>query len=516
MTLLGSVLPLINAGSFSGRIQQAVESSLGRKIDFAKVHFTLLSGPGFSLDDVTIHEDPRYGLEPFAHAATLQAHLRIDKLLLGQLRFSSLRLIDPSMNLVKTTDGAWNVVELIERLSAPRRAPLNLFPAIEVSGARIDFKFGSRKTTLYIANSDLAIYPESSGKLYIRFSGSPARTDRAGNGFGHLRGTANWYISPPNSRANQLEADVTLDPSNLSELTTLFQGHDAGVHGTISSHARIEGPATALRISGDLRLENVHRWDLLPSAGEEWRIGYRGNIDLLAHRFDLETIPLQAADSTPVALQMRVTQFLRQPAWSIFLRLNHAPVRDVLPLSRRMGLIVPQGLAVDGTLDGVIGYSNSAGMAGGVTITNAVATLPNLPALRAAVANLSISADAIHFSPATIQTSLGGTLQAGGDYYLSSQRLIASLNAYEFPIGMLKSTVEPWFGVPPALAILQDGNITGDLVFSSAGTKPSSWSGQFQFANATLNPPGIAVPLTESTGHVVFDSSTARPQSLLS
>ncbi len=280
----GLVAPHLNAARFSGRIQQALESSLGRRVTFGGAHFTIFSGPGFSLEDVTISEDPRYGVEPFAYVPTLEARLRVDKLLLGHIRFSSLRLVEPSLNLVKRTDGNWNIVALIERLSAPRRMPLNLFPAFEVADGRIDFKFGTRKTTLYVLDSDLTIYPERSGKLYIQFSGSPARTDRAGNGFGHLRGTANWYVNPSNAAANQLEADVALDPSNLSELTTLFQGHDVGVHGTISSHARIEGPAGALRIAGELHVEDVHRWDLLPSSGADWHIRYRGDVDLIRHR----------------------------------------------------------------------------------------------------------------------------------------------------------------------------------------------------------------------------------------
>jgi hypothetical protein len=192
MGLLMAIAPFINAAAFGPAVRRALEISLGRKVDFEKIYFSLFPVPGFSLQSVTIHEDPRYGLEPFAHASGLEVRLRADKLLLGQLRLSTLRLVEPSLNLVKRGDGTWNVVDLVERLSAPRRMPLSLFPAIEVSSGRIDFKLGTRKTTLYIADSDLSIYPERSGRVIVRFSGSPARTDRAGNGFGHLRGTLNW------------------------------------------------------------------------------------------------------------------------------------------------------------------------------------------------------------------------------------------------------------------------------------------------------------------------------------
>jgi hypothetical protein len=512
--LLGLAAPFINAAYFAGNIRRALEASLGRQADFDKVYFKLFPLPGFVLENVTIHEDPRFGLEPFAHAGSVDARLRIDKLLVGQIRLSSLRLVEPSLNLVKRADGTWNVVELVERLSAPRRLPLNLFPAIEVSGGRIDFKLGTRKTTLYIADSDLSIYPERSGKVVVQFSGSPARTDRAGNGFGHMRGTVNWYVNPPNAQANQLEADVTLDPSNLSEVATLIEGHDIGVHGTISSHALVEGPAGALRVTGELRLEDVHRWDLMPSSGDDWRIRYDGRVDLPAHRFDLRTLPGRSGEVVPVGLQVRVNDFLTSPAWSIFATLHKAPLQWLLPLGKRMGLALPPGLEMSGVLDGVVGYSNSSGLAGGIAVTNAVATLPNIPPLRSAVANVQISANAIHIDPAILQADVGGTLRAGGDYDLGTQHLVASLSADEFPVGALKSATQAWFGAPAALGALADGYITGQFVYryegpdSSAAPKLPAWSGQFQFSNGTLVAPGLALPLKHAQGHAVFTATT--------
>ncbi|MBV9404814.1 MAG: hypothetical protein JO211_05685, partial [Acidobacteriaceae bacterium] len=441
-----------------------------------------------------------------AYVPTLKAHLRVDKLLVGRIQFSSLRLVEPALNLVKGNDGTWNIINLMERLGAPRRAPLNFFPAFEVSRGRIDFKLGSRKTTLYVSDSDVAVYPERSGKLYIRFSGSPARTDRAGNGFGHLRGTASWYVNPASAGANRLDAEVTLDPSNLSELATLVQGHDLGVHGTISSRARIEGPATALRISGELRLEDVHRWDLLPSAGEDWRIRYSGDVDLAAHRLNLETVPWRAGESTPITLQMRVADFARQSDWSVLAQLNNAPLQDLLPLGRRMGLSLPPNLALTGTLAGTIGYLSASGLAGKVSIQEATATLPQVPALHAATVKATISGDRIHLEPADIDTPRG-TLQAGGDYYLSSPQVTASLSAESFPVNAFKNTIDAWFGAPSALVLLDGGDLTGSFFYTHQETNAPSWAGEFRFSGATLNPPGLSVPLENSEGHVTFDDT---------
>ena len=507
-----AIAPFINAAAFAPAVHRALEESLGRKVDFEKIYFSLFPVPGFSLQRVTIHEDPRYGLEPFAHAGGLEVRLRADKLLLGQMRLSTLRLVEPSLNLVKRGDGTWNVVDLVQRLSAPRRLPLSLFSAIEVSNGRIDFKLGTRKTTLYIADSDLSIYPERSGRVIVRFSGSPARTDRAGNGFGHVRGTLNWRLNP-SANGNQLDADVNLDPSNLSEITALIEGHDIGIHGTVSASAHFEGPLSALRIGGDVRLGDVHRWDLVPSSGDFWQVAYQGKADLMTHHFAIRTLPPSTGEAVPVALEVRINEFLTRPAWSIFATLRKAPIQPLLPLAKRMGLALPAGLEMNGALDGVVGYSNSSGLEGGIAITNAVAVLPGIPPLRSAVANVRVSAGNVHIEPAILEAGVGGTLRAGGDFNLSSQHLAASLSVDEFPVQALKTTAQTWFGAPAALASLTDGYITGQFFYSSEermdhDAKPAAWSGQFQFSNATLAAPGIAVPLKQAEGRAQFGPST--------
>ncbi len=505
--LLGSVAPFINGARFSNPIKRALEDSLGRPVEFDQVHFTLFTGPGFSLENVTIGEDPRYGLEPFAYVATLNAHVRLDRLLFGEVRFSSLRLVDPSLNLVKKNDGTWNVLELVRRLGAPRRAPLNLFPAFEVSNARVDFKFETRKTTLYLLNTDLAIYPQRGGKLYVQFSGSPARTDRAGNGFGHMRGTVNWYVGRSGSAANQLEANLTLDPSNLSEMATLLQGHDIGVHGTVSSDLQISGPLDALRVKGDLRVEDVHRWDLLPSSGENWRIRYGGNLDLVSHSLNLQTLPAHPAEATPVALELQMRSFITNPEWSLGLRIQEAPAQDLLPLARRMGLGVPVNVAIEGTAQGSIGVSSNSGLSGAISILNATATLPDKASLRSNRLNVRFSGGTVHLDPANIEEA-EGTLLVGGNYSFDTRQLDTSFYAQELSVDDLKRTVSAWFGTSEVVNMLKGGLISGQVLYRRDAAEIEQWSGRYQFTNATLTPPGLSAPLTQADGRAAFDDKT--------
>jgi hypothetical protein len=504
---LSILAPFVNAARFSLSIQGALEASLGRRVSFEKVFYRLLPVPGFSLENVVIAEDPRYGLEPFSHMDGIEARLRIDKLLLRQIRFASLRLINPSLNIVKRNDGAWNVVEFVQRMSAPRAMPLNLIPAIQVSSGRLDFKLGTRKTIFYVAGADMSIYPERSGRVALNFSGSPARTDRAGNGFGSLRGTLSWLVSTPSAHADQVEADIALEPSNLSELTTLVQGQDVGVHGTISSQAHIAGPLAALKVTGTLRLQDVHRWDLLPSSGDDWRVPYGGTINMLAQRLDLLTLPPHTDEAVPAAVQVKVNDFMTKPAWTLMTSLHKAPVESLLPLARRMGFGVPAGVALSGVIDGVVGYSNASGLSGELSVHDAIAKLPNIPPISAAGADLKILSDSLHLEPATLQTTGGGTVQVGGDYHWDKQRLVAAITVNDVSIDTLKNTAKTWFGQPPALEAFSDrseGVATGELQYDDSGGAAGGWSGEFRFSNATLAAAGVAIPLERAQGRVVF------------
>ena len=89
---LGVAAPFLEADRFRPAIERALERGLGRKVEVGHVHFKLLTGPGFSLDDVRIGEDPRAGIEPFAYVRTLSGEVRLLSLFARRLEFSSLRL----------------------------------------------------------------------------------------------------------------------------------------------------------------------------------------------------------------------------------------------------------------------------------------------------------------------------------------------------------------------------------------------------------------------------------------
>src|SRR5262245_3742045 len=79
--IAGIAAPYFSADRFGERIREGLEASLGRKVKIGKVRFDLLRGPGFTISDVEIGEDPGFGIETFAWVVdTLEVRLRVQSL----------------------------------------------------------------------------------------------------------------------------------------------------------------------------------------------------------------------------------------------------------------------------------------------------------------------------------------------------------------------------------------------------------------------------------------------------
>jgi len=507
--VVGVVLPFVSVGRFGRPVQEALEAALGRSVKIGKVRCTLLSGPGFSIDDVSISEDPQYGIEPCAYVTTLKARVRLDKLLFGKIEFSGLRLVEPTLNIVKGNDGSWNIVRFVSRMGASNLAPLAFLPSIEASDARINFKFANRKSIFYVDRADISVYADSSGKLRLEFTGSPSRSDRLAGGFGRFHGTANWYLKPQNPDGNQLEANLILDQSSLSDVMTLIQGHDVGVHGEVRAHATMSGPATALKISGDLYVEDVHRWDLLPSSGETWQVRYTGDVDLVQHNFSLQTTSSDPQSAPPVSLTVHVNDFLADPSWAVAAKLKKAPAQNLLPFARRMGVFIPDDLKLEGAIDGVVGYSNHNGWNGGLAFSSLTASFPDLPPLQTSIATASILNDHIHFDPASVQTGIGGNLQVSGDYFPDTRNVIANIAAENTRVDVFNRAVSAWLGTVPLLGRFTRGAVTGSMDYRHQIPDEPQWSGHMQITQATLRAPELGLPLTQFGARVSFTDQVA-------
>src|SRR5947208_1165914 len=140
--------PLVNISRFQRRIATAIGNSLGRPVHLDRVSLTLFPLPGFTIENLVVGEDPAFGSEPIIRANEVQASVRLSSLWRRQVEFSTISFTEPSVNLVHTADGRWNVEGILLQASrietaptAQRRAgPAPRFPYVEATNARLNFK----------------------------------------------------------------------------------------------------------------------------------------------------------------------------------------------------------------------------------------------------------------------------------------------------------------------------------------------------------------------------------------
>jgi AsmA protein len=496
IVIVGFAAPRVSAERFRPRIQAALEAALNRPVHLGKVHLNLFTGPGFTVDDVLIDDDPAAGIEPFAHVESLQARIRWSSLFSGTLAFSSLRLATgergdaPSVNVVKLPAGPWNIQPLLDRHAQSGGSHGGGVPDIQIRGGRINFKFGDTKSVFYISDADVDIYPNESGEVVVRFSGAPARTDQASQSFGEL--TARGLLQPGTNGESRLNMGVHLDRTAISELTRLFHGSDIGVHGYVLADAKLDGPLSKVDITGNLNISDVHRWDLMPAPGEGWTLNYRGLMNLTGHHLELATVAATAAQPDPVSVEFRLDDYLTAPKWSGNLQFRDLPAASLVETARHFGAPLPPGVQVEGQVEGGIGYSSQSGFDGQLALAKASVKFSEGGSAQFDSAQVLIADGRVALAPADIEMDDGQSAQIEGEYSLDNSHSALRISTRQLTAGAahLLDTA-----AIPLLEQIHQGSWKGSVAYEKTGDNPGVWSGQYDLQNAVIEIPGLASPV---------------------
>ncbi len=483
---VGLAAPLFDLQFMRPRIERALERGLGRRVEVGDVHFNLFTGPGFTVEEVTIHEDPRAGIEPFAYVGRLEARLRLLGLLSRKLQFSSLRLAeDTSINLVKTDAGPWNFQFLLGGASAAAGA----MPSIKMRGGRVNFKFGDTKSVFYFHEADFDVSPWSDGSVDLRFSGAPSRTDQAWQSFGHFFVRGRWT-------AQRLDMKVELEKSEVSEVARLLDQKGFGLHGTVAFDAQLSGPPSRLEVAGSAQVDDVHRWDLLPKRGGGWRVDYKGSLDLHGERLEL------ASADGPLPMQFKAWDFLSQPHWEASAKLKQIPLATLVEVARHMGAAMSDKLAAEGSVSGEVRYSEPDGLAGHVELQDATVTLPGVPdvqPLRASSAAVEVGGKTFLLESTTVRIGENDTAEIEGSFD-SGEGLDLKITTRGLSVADLRS-----FGLAaiPLLEQTPQGTWRGWARYRWTPGEPGEWSGEYELQNARIALDGFADTLRIQTASVV-------------
>ncbi len=144
---LTAVLLLVDVNQFRGPIQAQLERQLQRHVVLGNMGLRLFP-LSVRIEDFSIAEAPQYAAaRPFLAARELQVSAGLLALLQKRIEVNSLRLVDPSLELIKSRDGRWNY----STLGAPGGAPSQRSPSIAFE-------------TLEIQNGTVAVTDLAAGK----------------------------------------------------------------------------------------------------------------------------------------------------------------------------------------------------------------------------------------------------------------------------------------------------------------------------------------------------------------
>ena len=251
------------------RIVRSISLALGRPVDVGSVTLRLLPQPGFDLENFVVHEDPEFGAEPVLQSSDVVATVRVSSLLRGRLEIARLSLTEPSLNLVRNSEGRWNLEKLVERAASTPVAPTAKarsevrpgFPYIEADHGRINFKFGQEKKPYTLTEANFALWQDSENAWGMRLRAQPTRTDFNLSDTGRLAVDGSWQRSA-NLHETPLQFTVQWEGAQLGQVTKLTLGQDKGWRGAVRLSATLTGTPRDLQVNTEGSIEDFRRYDI--------------------------------------------------------------------------------------------------------------------------------------------------------------------------------------------------------------------------------------------------------------
>jgi hypothetical protein len=354
------------ASRLKSRIASSISSALGRPVEIGSVHLRLLPRPGFDLENLVVYDDPAFGTEPMLRASEVTAALRLTSLVRGRLEIARLDLTEPSLNLVHTVGGRWNLEALLERAAhnplAPtaksKSEPRPGFPYIEATSARINFKSGSEKKPYALTNADFSLWQDSENSWGVRLKAQPFRADLDLNDTGLLQVSGTWQRADL-LRDTPLQFSVEWNRAQLGQFTKFFTGNDQGWRGEVLLDVALAGTPAKLQVTSNGSIQDFRRYDI--TSGGPLRLaascdGEYSSLDQMFHSV-LCTAPV---GSGLITLEGD-TGLPGSHSYALTLTAENVPASAAALLVARVKKDLPDDLVTDGMVDGQLRIEQSAG-----------------------------------------------------------------------------------------------------------------------------------------------------------
>jgi AsmA protein len=503
--LLAFIPPLITVNRFQRRISTSIGASLGRPVHFKSASLSLLPLPGLTLENFVVEEDPAFGSEPILRAGEVHANLRIGSLWSRRIEFSKISLTDPSVNLVHTADGHWNLESILFHAShidaaptaQPRPGPAPRFPYIEATGARVNLKLDhggiQEKTPYSLTEADFALWLPQPGQWRIRLEAHPARTDiaPADTGTLHLEAVlggiqpeANTAVSldaPTRPFANfPIDLHATWQDARLGGISRLALGRDIGLRGDLTLDLSVLGHLNQASINAHIKLDQVRRSDFIPPrllSIEATCLAIARNTFQAYPSIECHWPPASSADPSVLILSAAVPDVHQPRSGSATINLPALSATTLLDWLRVATPYPPTGLTGPGTLAGTFSWN--------VTHPTTEPTHPSKPSARGERPQLApLWSAELQLAGESIQLpALGPKPISLGDLLLRSAPQPPSPHASSKPPSPATMT-------PP----IPNSFDLSPISLPLGGHQPATLEGHFDAHGYTLHLTGPAIP----------------------
>ncbi len=360
------VPPFVNVNRYRKRVAEAISQALGRDVTVSRIALKLLPRPGIVLSNFVVAENPTYGAEPMLRADTVTAFLRLTSLWRGRLEIGTLDLDSPSLNLVRRSDGHWNVEELVERASQVSSAPTTKtrpemrprFPYVEASSGRINFKLGQVKKAFAFTDADFAFWLESESQWGIRLEARPTRTDVEVHDTGILNLDGRFQRAS-SLRDTPLDLKLTYNGGPLGQLTKLIYGRDRGWRGNVRSDASFTGTPAQLGITLDAQVDNFRRYDI--ALGEALRLRVHCTGTYASPEDALHDLQCESPVGEGVLEVRGNAQGWAGNAYNLSISAERIPAARIVAFARHAKKDLPQDLTATGEFEGVFSVRRQPG-----------------------------------------------------------------------------------------------------------------------------------------------------------
>jgi hypothetical protein len=420
------VPPYFHAGRYRRLLATGLENKLGRPVELGAVTFHLLAHPGFSIDHAVIKEDPRFGSEPFARVDRVECDLRWRSLWGSRLDCARILLEHPVFNLVRNGHGDWNVQDFLVRSDTVARIRTEGQEAYRPAGfhldledARVNFTLGIAKSPLTVSGltGELTVDP-SSRAVRFDFTGTPLRADLPQPPPGAVELRGRW--EPGKGFKGPLQATLHTSDSLLYGWIPLLAHRNPELYARVDATIQVHGSVDRLAVDGDVRLDQLHRWDSLPPLSA-MPVGIRfvGSLDRTLQRFFVRQADVSFADSH-FHVAGAIDRIGSSPKLDLVVGAQGSELEDIIAMAARLSG-KQAGLDVSGRVDGLVTIQGPwrDRRYGGFIAVHSMQLQDRAVSISVARATVRINGQSAHLLPVHFSLTPHVECVAEGDFFLA-------------------------------------------------------------------------------------------------